>query len=43
MNFKDRLKDCLIYGVIGDSIGGKYEGTDLNTWNRNFFYLNVNR
>jgi len=30
MNFKDRLKGCLIYGAIGDSIGGKYEGTPSN-------------
>jgi ADP-ribosyl-[dinitrogen reductase] hydrolase len=30
MNFKNRLRGCLIYGAIGDSIGGKYEGTDSN-------------
>lgn len=30
MNFKSRLKGCLIYGAIGDSIGGKYEGTATN-------------
>jgi len=30
MNFKDRLRGCLIYGAIGDSIGGKYEGTASN-------------
>ncbi|MGV8094664.1 MAG: ADP-ribosylglycohydrolase family protein [Mangrovibacterium sp.] len=28
MNLNDRLKGCLIYGAIGDSIGGKYEGED---------------
>jgi ADP-ribosyl-[dinitrogen reductase] hydrolase len=33
MNFKDRLKSCLIYGAIGDSIGGKYEGTSSNQIN----------
>ena len=30
MNFKDRLKGCLICGAIGDSIGGKYEGQGSN-------------
>jgi ADP-ribosylglycohydrolase len=30
MNLNDRLKGCLIYGAIGDSIGGKYEGEDSN-------------
>ena len=30
MNFKNRLKGCLIYGAIGDSVGGRYEGTDSN-------------
>jgi ADP-ribosyl-[dinitrogen reductase] hydrolase len=27
MDLKDRLKGCLICGAIGDSIGGKYEGS----------------
>lgn len=26
MTFKNRLQGCLIYGAIGDAIGGKYEG-----------------
>jgi ADP-ribosyl-[dinitrogen reductase] hydrolase len=30
MDFTDRLKGCLIYGAIGDSIGGRYEGTTTN-------------
>ena len=30
MNLKDRIKGCLIYGAIGDSIGGRYEGTVSN-------------
>lgn len=27
MDLKERLKGCLIYGAIGDAIGGKYEGS----------------
>jgi ADP-ribosyl-[dinitrogen reductase] hydrolase len=30
MKLKDRIKGCLICGAIGDSIGGRYEGTDSN-------------
>jgi ADP-ribosylglycohydrolase len=30
MNLKSRLKGCLIYGAIGDSLGGKYEGSRPN-------------
>lgn len=27
MDFKNKLKGCLIYGAIGDAIGYKYEGS----------------
>ncbi|MBX2844186.1 MAG: ADP-ribosylglycohydrolase family protein [Flammeovirgaceae bacterium] len=27
MDFKERLKGCLVCGAIGDSLGGKYEGS----------------
>lgn len=27
---KDKLKGCLMYGAIGDSIGGRYEGLPFN-------------
>ncbi len=30
MNSSNRLKGCLIYGAIGDCVGGKYEGTGSN-------------
>jgi len=28
MNFKDKLYGCLVCGAIGDSVGGRYEGSD---------------
>jgi ADP-ribosyl-[dinitrogen reductase] hydrolase len=27
MDFKDRLKGCLVYGAIGDALGSRFEGT----------------
>lgn len=30
MEFRDKLKGCLILGAIGDSYGGKYEGREFN-------------
>ncbi|MDW7690650.1 ADP-ribosylglycohydrolase family protein [Flammeovirgaceae bacterium SG7u.111] len=30
MQLKDRLKGCLICGAIGDAVGGKYEGNEIN-------------
>jgi ADP-ribosyl-[dinitrogen reductase] hydrolase len=30
MEFRDKIKGCLVLGAIGDSYGGKYEGTEFN-------------
>lgn len=32
MNIQEKLKSCLIYGAIGDCIGGKYEGLKDNVY-----------
>lgn len=37
MNFKEKLKGCLMFGAIGDSIGGKFEGNgSVETVNYDF-------
>lgn len=41
MDFKDRLKGCLIYGAIGDAIGGRFEGSAGGEEMPSDFYWNV--